>query len=91
MTRRNSLEIKVEILRVAVGGAKKTHIVHGANLNFTIVKKYLSELMESGLLSVHSGSVIYKTTEKGLDFLRKYNNLRTLMEPSTFPDDRNIS
>jgi len=78
MKRRHSLDIKAEILRVAVGGAKKTRIVYGTNINFTVARKYCSELIENGLLSVHKGSIIYKTTEKGLDFLRQYDNFRAL-------------
>ena len=29
-----------------------------------------------GLLTIYKGSIKYKTTEKGLDFLEKYNSFR---------------
>ena len=36
--RRNDLDICADILKVSKAGAKKTHIVYRANLNFKIVK-----------------------------------------------------
>ncbi|MCK5626233.1 hypothetical protein KAI11_05190, partial [Candidatus Bathyarchaeota archaeon] len=38
--RRSDLEISADILKVALHGAKKSHIVYRANLNFEVVKKY---------------------------------------------------
>jgi len=76
MKRRNNVDIMADILRVARGGAKKTWIVYRANLNFKIVKEYLSELMEKGLLMAHGGARIYQTTERGLEFLEQYESFR---------------
>lgn len=76
MKRRNNVDIMVDILRVSVGGAKKTWIVYKANLNFKIVKQYLSELMEKDLLAVNGDSGLYVTTDKGLEFVRQYDNFR---------------
>lgn len=74
MSRRNDLDICADILQVSKGGAKKTHIVYGANLNFNIVKKYLHKLMENGFLSQTEGP-LFITTEKGFRFLEEYRNL----------------
>jgi len=74
MKRRNNVDIVADILRVAMGGAKKTWIVYRANLNFKIVKDYLSELIEQGLLAASEGS-LYRTTERGREFLRQYDDL----------------
>jgi predicted transcriptional regulator len=74
MSRRNDLDICADILEVSRDGAKKTHIVYGANLNFNIVKKYLQKLMDKGFLSQTEGSC-FVTTEKGTQFLEKYHNL----------------
>ena len=62
--RRNDLDIQADILRVATsrGGALKTQIVYGANLNFDIVKKYLKRLMSRGLLILEGTR--YFPTEK---------------------------
>jgi len=76
MKRRNNVDIMADILRVARSGAKKTWIVYRANLNFKIVKEYLSELMEKGLMEVYQGSTIFQTTERGLEFLEQYESFR---------------
>ena len=67
--RRNDLDIQADILRVAMsrGGALKTQIVYGANLNFDIVKKYLKRLMSRGLLSLEGTR--YFPTEKARTYL----------------------
>ena len=70
MGRRNDLDICADILQVARDGAKKTHLVYRANLNFTIVKKYIRRLRENGLLESINGR--FFTTEKGFEFLEQY-------------------
>ena len=75
--RRNNLDISAEILQVAQEGAKKTHIVYKANLNFLIVKKYLNNLIEEGLLS--KNDTRYYTTDKGRDFIKSYQNFSSRM------------
>jgi len=58
---------------VSRGGAKKTHLVYKANLNFNIVKKYITGLTESGLLE-KKGERFY-VTEEGKLFIDRYDNL----------------
>jgi predicted transcriptional regulator len=72
--RRNDLDICADILTVARTGAKKTHIVYRANLNFKLVRKYLRRLIENGLLPSSEMS-LYTTTEEGIDFLEQYRKL----------------
>ena len=79
--RRNKLEIFAEILKIAEDGAGKTEIVYNANLNFNIVRKYLKELEEAGLISQCSkngyyGRTCLKTTEKGERYLQQFNSLQ---------------
>lgn len=71
--RRNDLDICADILRVARRGAKKTHLVYRANLNFSIVKKYILKLMEGGFLETENGR--YFTTEGGVRFLEQYEEI----------------
>ena len=71
--RRNSLDIYADILRVSKDGAKKTHLVYNANLNFNIVKKYMNELLENELLK-QNGDRFYQT-EKGARFIAQYEEL----------------
>ena len=78
--KRNSFQISVEILRVASQGAKKSHIVYKANLNFKIVKGFLNSLKKAGLLSGPEGEQkIYRTTDKGIDFIQHYEGLKDFM------------
>lgn len=76
MKKRNNLDIMADILKAAIGGAKKTWIIYQTNLNFNIGNRYLSQLIQHGLLTIYKGSIKYKTTEKGLEFLEKYNSFR---------------
>ncbi|WMW22677.1 winged helix-turn-helix domain-containing protein [Methanolobus mangrovi] len=64
--RRTKSTISVEILRAALEGAKKTHIVYRANLNFEVVNRYLSLLKEKGLIEQRDN--LYITTDKGREF-----------------------
>jgi len=74
--RRNSLDISAEILRIALEGARKTHLVYGANLNFSLINKYLNNLEEKGLIDYRDGRFV--TTDKGADFLSHYGSLAGL-------------
>jgi predicted transcriptional regulator len=79
--RRNDLDICADILKVSKIGAKKTHIVYRANLNFRIVKKYLNRLIDNGFLNDGSDSGIYVTTGKGSEFLEQYSRLNIPLMP----------
>lgn len=80
MKRRNEMDIIADVLKVARGGARKTRIVYGANLNFKIVKRYLSGLLERRLLVCRDE--IYGTTEAGLVFLERYYDLTSVLNGS---------
>lgn len=79
--RRNDLDICADILHVAKAGAKKTQIVYQANLNFKIVKKYLSRLIDTGMLSTAQESRLYTTTNRGIEFLEQYTELVIPIKP----------
>jgi len=79
--RRNGLDICADILKVSKAGTKKTHIVYKANLNFKIVKKYLSRLIDNGFLLDGSENGIFVTTERGSDFLEQYARLTIPLGP----------
>ena len=64
--RRSRTDIAEDILRVAMNGAKKTHIVYEVNLNFNIAQKYLEILNEKDLIRHEKG--IFITTDKGKVF-----------------------
>ena len=76
--KRNDLEICANVLDVAREGAKKSHIVYQANLNFKVVNTYLGHLQEMGLISSSPSNVrLFKTTSKGLEYLNQYARLAT--------------
>ncbi|SFM58519.1 winged helix-turn-helix domain-containing protein [Methanolobus profundi] len=57
------MDITLDILKIALDGAKKTQIVYGANLNSTIANKYLARLEEKQLIEQKGN--IFITTDKG--------------------------
>ena len=72
--RRSRNDIVIDILRVAMNGAKKTHIVYEANLNSSIAKKYLEMLNEKELTRQENGLII--TTDKGKFFQKMAKELK---------------
>ncbi|MCD6210352.1 MAG: winged helix-turn-helix domain-containing protein [Methanophagales archaeon] len=76
--RRGGFEIIVDILNVAMEGAKKTEIVYKANLNFKRASNYLSYLEERQLIENMGDG--YRTTEKGKEFLRDYQKMMERLE-----------
>ncbi|WP_407356509.1 winged helix-turn-helix domain-containing protein [Methanolobus sp. WCC5] len=72
--RRSELDITLAILKIAMRGAKKTHIVYNANLNSTIANKYLVS-MQDNLLVEQKGD-LFITTEKG----RTYREIASGLE-----------
>jgi predicted transcriptional regulator len=75
--RRGRIEITADILSVAREEAKKTQIVYNANLNFKRVDAYLHYLVDKGLIENTGG--VYKTTEKGKEFLHDYKKMKKLL------------
>jgi len=74
---RNRVEIGASILQVAREGARKTRIMYGANLSYGQLDRYLQLLMTRGLL-VHDGlEAAYRTTDKGILYLRQYSDYET--------------
>jgi predicted transcriptional regulator len=74
--KRSSVEICADILIVAKKGAKKSHIVYKANLNFKLLDKYLERLQDSDMIAGPMANNLFKTTEKGLEYLNHFRELR---------------
>jgi predicted transcriptional regulator len=76
MTSRSRLEIISQILETANGGVStKIKIMYQANLSYAQLKKYLMVLTERDLLRYDLDTHTFKTTEKGLRFVKIYNRL----------------
>ena len=70
--RRSEVEIMRDILEICMKGANKTKIVYAANLNFSRLERYLGMLLSLGFVAAEddpAGSVVYRTTKAGMDFL----------------------
>jgi len=71
--RRTRIDVVVDILGEALGGTVKTNLSYRCNLNFVRFNRYLTELLEAGLLEViedpNGNVLLYKTTKKGKDLL----------------------
>ena len=79
--RRSDIEISADILKVAMHGAKKSHIVYKANLNFDVVKRYLKRLSDAGLIKLPSfENRLFQTTPKGKEYIHRYENLNNYMK-----------
>lgn len=79
MKYRSRTEIVAMILDAANGGATKTKIMYKAFLSYAQLREYLSVLIENNLIDYIEGSQTYKTTEKGLNFLKMHNEIGELL------------
>ncbi len=81
---RSRTEIVAMILDAANGGGEtKTKIMYFAFLSYNHVKEYLSILIENNLIEYLDGANKYKTTEKGLNFLKMHNQIEELLQTTT--------
>jgi len=80
MKYRSRTEIVGNILDAANGGgATKTKIMYKAFLSYAQLKEYLSVLTENNLIEYRDGTQTFKTTEKGLNYLKMHNEIRKLL------------
>jgi predicted transcriptional regulator len=87
MGNRSRTEIVGNILDAANGGTSKTKIMYIAFLSFGQLKEYLSILIENNLIEYLEGTNKYKTTEKGLNFLKMHNQMEELLKVPTIKND----
>jgi predicted transcriptional regulator len=83
MKYRSRTDIVATILDAAIGGSTKTKIMYKAYLSYAQLKEYLTILIENGLLEYEEGELKYKTTEKGLRFMRTYNEIGEMVSTET--------
>ena len=73
MRSRIRTEIISHIVDSANGGATKTKIMYTAVLSYSQLNEYFSMLIENNLIEYLDGTNKFKTTEKGLFFLKIHN------------------
>jgi predicted transcriptional regulator len=78
MKYRSRTDIVSEILEAASGGATKTKIMYMAYLSYAQLKEYLTVMIENNLLEYTKGDSQFKITEKGLKFLRAYDQMANI-------------
>jgi len=69
------------MLESANGGATKTKIMYKAFLSYAQLREYLALLVANELLSYDKRNELYRTTEKGHQFLKIYNQMGLIVEP----------
>ena len=79
---RGKIQIMGDVLTLGTSGIKKTHIMYKANLSYEQVHLYLGELIGKRLIEqdVLPEGVVYRTTEKGREFLLHYTRVVELLE-----------
>ena len=88
MGNRSRTEIVAMILDAAnEGGETKTKIMYFAFLSYNQLNEYLSILIENNLIEYLDGANKYKTTGKGLNYLKMHNKSRELLPGNTIKND----
>lgn len=85
--RRSSIEVIADMLRL--GEAGKTEIMYSANMSYHQLQKYLSFLLELGLIhkvTVGNPVVTYRVTRKGLKLLRNIDSILEMLESNEATD-----
>ena len=80
---RGKIQIMGDVLALGTSGIKKTHIMYRANLSYEQVHLYLGELISKRLIAQDVSSadgIVYRTTEKGREFLQYYTRLTEFLE-----------
>ena len=86
MANRSRTEIVGSILDAANGGATRTKIMYTAFLSYNQLKEYLTTLIENNLIEYLDGTQTFKTTEKGLNYLKMHNEMAELLQ-TTFENN----
>ena len=83
MKYRSRTDIVSQMLEAANGGATKTKIMYAAYLSYAQLKEYLTVLVDGGLIEYQPTDQKYKTTEKGIKFLKTYSQIGEMIAPTT--------
>jgi predicted transcriptional regulator len=79
MKYRDKNEIIAQILESANGNRiRLTKIMYDVYLSHAMTREYLVLLIKKGLLEYLDGERTFKTTDKGMDFLRIHNRVQEL-------------
>jgi predicted transcriptional regulator len=79
MKYRSKTEIVGNILDAANGGTTKTKLMYKAFLSYNQLKEYLTILIENSLIEYLDGTQTFKTTKKGLNYLKLHNAIGEML------------
>jgi predicted transcriptional regulator len=83
MTYRSRTDITAMILVTSIKETTKIKIMYNAYLSYNQLKEYLSILTENNLIEYIEGARTYKTTKKGLNFLKMHSEMAELLQTTT--------
>jgi len=86
MERRTGLIVAYDILMEARGGSNKTNLVYRCNLNFKLIKTWLSRLIAKGLLEPSPSSRTWATTTQGAKFILAMEAVKSLWDGEPPPE-----
>jgi predicted transcriptional regulator len=94
MKYRDRNEIIAQILESANGNrVRLTKLMYDVYLSHTLTKEYVRLLIEKGLIEYLDGERTFKTTEKGMNFLRIHNRVQGLIvgTPTMHRTEKDVS
>jgi predicted transcriptional regulator len=77
---RGFFDIMAEMVVVCQNGARKTHIMYKANLSYEMLQRYMKILLETRLVEKSPVDGYYRTTPKGITFVKDYEDFKKLSE-----------
>jgi len=80
IVKRNRIEIMAAILSLCSKPETKTRVIYGTNLSWKMLQHYFSQLQALDLLEIHDKSTRYLTTKRGQEFVKKWKELKELIE-----------
>lgn len=75
---RSQEDIIADILAIVVNEPKKTHIMYGANLSYSLLRKYLDLLLDAQLIRYRVDERTYALTPSGKEYLTLYTEYKTV-------------
>ena len=82
MKYRSRNDIISHMLEAASGGATKTKIMYKAYVSHAQLQDYLALLVKNGLLAHNQADHLYRTTSKGHEFMKTYDQVGSLVAPT---------
>jgi predicted transcriptional regulator len=80
MKNRSDIEVMASILRSATSSWEyKTSIMNNAAISHSQLIRYLAVGLEKGLIEYSEATGLYRTTESGVFYLRKYEQMVSML------------